>query len=95
MEKKDKQSLIRWIKFVSFAVLIVGGLNYLLMGLFGFDLIGAVLGGRGSVASRIFYSLFGFGAVFLLTVVLIKVFSKENKQSKEFKKTCPLLANNA
>jgi len=83
MEKSTKQDIIRWIKFVAFALLIIGGLNYLLMGLFGFDLVGGMLGGRGTAASRIFYSLFGLGAATLLTIVLVKVFSKEERVNKQ------------
>ena len=82
MEKTTKQEILKWVKFVAFAVLIIGGLNYLLMGLFGFDLIGGMLGGRGTVASRVFYSLFGLGAATLLAIVLVKVFSKDERVNK-------------
>ena len=52
------------------------------MGLFNFDIIGGLLGGSSSVAARVLYSLFGLGAVTLLTVVLIKVFAKPTKEQQ-------------
>ena len=72
-----------WMKrvmFVSFAVLVFGGLNYLLMGLFEFDMFAEMFGGMDSIASRIFYLLFGLAAVTLATIVIWKSFySKHSK----------------
>lgn len=44
-------------------LLVVGGLNWGLVGLFGFDLVAALLG-EASALSRIVYILVGLGAVY-------------------------------
>jgi uncharacterized membrane protein YuzA (DUF378 family) len=50
---------------ISFILLIIGGLNWLLVGLFKWD-ISAWLGGMDSVVSRIVYILVGLSAIYLL-----------------------------
>lgn len=47
---------------VTFILLIVGGLNWLLLGLFGWD-IGAIFGGQAMLISRIIYVLVGVSAI--------------------------------
>jgi uncharacterized membrane protein YuzA (DUF378 family) len=47
---------------LALALLIVGGLNWGLVGLFNFDLVAAILG-EGSALSRIVYTLVGASAV--------------------------------
>ncbi len=47
---------------VTFILLIVGGLNWLLQGLFGWD-VGHIFGGQGAAVSRIIYVLVGISAV--------------------------------
>ena len=44
-------------------LLVVGGLNWGLVGIFGFDLVGALFG-QMSFLSRIVYSLVGLSAVY-------------------------------
>ena len=80
-ERKDM--ILKWVKFAAFILVILGGLNLLFMGLFELDIIGGIFGGSDSVASRVFYSFFGLGAVTLLTVVLIRAFSKEENKTGE------------
>jgi uncharacterized membrane protein YuzA (DUF378 family) len=45
-------------------LLVVGGLNWGLVGLFQFDLVAAIFGGQASVLSRIVYTLVGACAVY-------------------------------
>lgn len=47
---------------VAFILLVIGGLNWLLVGLFGWD-IGELFGGQGAVVSRIIYILVGLSAI--------------------------------
>ena len=47
---------------VAFILLVIGGLNWLLVGLFGWD-IGTLFGGMGAVVSRIIYVLVGLSAI--------------------------------
>ena len=45
-------------------LLVVGGLNWGLWGLFQFDLVAAIFGGNTAVVSRIVYSLVGIAAAY-------------------------------
>lgn len=44
-------------------LVIVGALNWLLVGLFQFDLVAAIFGGQQSLLSRIVYSLVGLAGL--------------------------------
>lgn len=48
---------------VTFLLLVVGGLNWLLVGLFGWD-IGMLLGGMDSMAAKVVYILVGLAAIY-------------------------------
>ncbi|HEU4459094.1 MAG TPA: DUF378 domain-containing protein [Methylibium sp.] len=50
------------LSIVAIVLLIVGGLNWALVGLFGFDLVATVFGGF-NLASRAVYVLVGISAV--------------------------------
>lgn len=47
---------------IAFLLLIVGGLNWLLVGLFGWD-VGEIFGGQEALISRIVYILVGLAAL--------------------------------
>ncbi len=49
-------------------LVIVGALNWLLIGLFGFDLVAAIFGGETAVFSRIIYSLVGIAGLWCLSL---------------------------
>ncbi|MDO8668862.1 MAG: DUF378 domain-containing protein [Candidatus Buchananbacteria bacterium] len=53
------------IHMVSFLLVIISGLNWLLVGLIGWD-IGELFGGQGEMISRIIYVLVGLAAIILL-----------------------------
>ncbi|MGZ2410927.1 uncharacterized protein ACUXST_000324 [Sphingomonas sp. F9_3S_D5_B_2] len=61
---------MRAINSVTLLLLIVGGLNWGLVGLFNFDLVAALFG-AGSVLSRIVYVLVGASAVWQI-IPLVK-----------------------
>lgn len=48
---------------ISFILLIVGGINWLLLGVFGWE-IGMLFGGTSAAISRIIYILIGAAAVY-------------------------------
>lgn len=48
---------------VAFILLVIGGLNWLLVGLFNWD-ISAVLGGADSMVTKVVYVLVGLSAVY-------------------------------
>lgn len=70
----NNKVVMKWVMFVSFSVLVLGGLNYLLMGLFEFDLFAEMFGGMDSIASRVFYLLFGLAAITLVVIVIWRTF---------------------
>ncbi|MEK7619565.1 MAG: DUF378 domain-containing protein [Patescibacteria group bacterium] len=53
---------MKGLHMVAFTLLLIGGLNWLAVGLFGWD-IGQLFGGQGSVVSRAVYVLVGLAAV--------------------------------
>ena len=56
---------MRIINYITFLLLVVGGLNWGLVGLFGTDLV-AVLFGEMSMLSRVAYALVGASALWQL-----------------------------
>lgn len=52
------------LHIIAFILLVVGGLNWLLVGLFGWD-VGQLFGGQAAWLSRIVYILVGLSAVLL------------------------------
>lgn len=59
-----KLNMIDWLALI---LVIVGGLNWGLVGLFNFDLVAAILGSM-SVLSRAVYVLVGLAAVYTIFV---------------------------
>ena len=53
------------LHMVAILLLIVGGLNWLLVGAFGWD-IGMLLGGQAAMISRAIYVLVGLSAIYVL-----------------------------
>ncbi|MDD5774617.1 MAG: DUF378 domain-containing protein [Candidatus Omnitrophica bacterium] len=56
------------VDWVAVILLIVGGLNWGLVGFFGFDLVAAIFGSMTSI-SRIVYSLVGLSAIYTVFVL--------------------------
>lgn len=53
------------LHMVTFILLVVGGLNWLLFGLLGWD-IGSLVGGMDSMLAKIIYILVGLSAIYEL-----------------------------
>ena len=54
---------MKGLHMLAFILLVVGGLNWLLVGLFAWD-IGELFGGMGAAVSRVVYVLVGLSAVY-------------------------------
>jgi len=65
VKKIKKLSTVDWIVLI---LVIIGGLNWGLIGVFDFDLVASIFGDM-SALSRIVYDLVGLSAVYLLFVV--------------------------
>ena len=54
------------VNIVTLVLIIIGGLNWGLVGLFQFDLVAAIFGGQGAAIARIVYILVGASALWQL-----------------------------
>lgn len=59
------------LDWVALILVVIGGVNWGLVGLFNFDLVAALLGDM-SLLSRIVYVLVGVSAVYVLATLLVK-----------------------
>ncbi|MBN1779347.1 MAG: DUF378 domain-containing protein [Candidatus Buchananbacteria bacterium] len=51
------------LHMISFILLVIGGLNWLLVGLFSWD-VGALFGGMDAIISKIIYVIVGLAAIY-------------------------------
>ncbi len=58
------------VGIIAYVIAIIGALNWLLVGIFGFDFVAFVFG-AGSVLTRIVYSLVGVAGVWLIFHLLV------------------------
>ena len=54
---------------VFLSLLIIGGINWGLVGLFQYDLVAAIFGGSASLISRIIYTLVGISGLYCITML--------------------------
>jgi len=91
------------LTFIAFLLTIAGSINWLLIGMLQYDFIAGLFGYQASIFSRIFYILFGIGAVYLVIRIIVnkgsvKIFEKRKKKKQEEKnepnsQTSPARAN--
>lgn len=62
---------------VSLVLVIIGAINWLLIGLFGYDVVGAIFGGQMSVVSRIIYTLVGLAGIWCITLLFNRSLTAE------------------
>jgi uncharacterized protein len=70
---------MRTANVIALALLVIGGLNGGLVGLFQFDLVAALFGGGDTALARIVYTLVGLSALYGL--YLIKPVSEDRRSS--------------
>jgi uncharacterized membrane protein YuzA (DUF378 family) len=54
---------------IALALIVIGGVNWGLVGVFQFDLVAWICGGQGSIVSRIIYTLVGVSALWCLALL--------------------------
>lgn len=59
-------------------IVIIGAINWGLIGIFGFDLVGAIFGGQMSVMSRIIFTLVGAAGVWAITILFKDIITRKN-----------------
>lgn len=55
------------LNYLALVLVVIGALNWALIGLFQFDLVGALFGGMSSMLSRIIFTLVGLAGLWALT----------------------------
>jgi uncharacterized membrane protein YuzA (DUF378 family) len=65
---------MNWLSRVALILVIIGALNWLLVGIFQWDFVSAIFGGEmirdSSIVSRIVYSLVGIAGLYCITFLL-------------------------
>lgn len=56
---------VRIVNLIAFIILLIGGINWLTIGLFNFNFVSAISGSM-MVITRIIYSLVGISAIWLI-----------------------------
>ena len=54
---------------ISLILVIIGALNWGSIGLFGFDIVGAIFGGQASMLARIVYTVVGLAGLWAITIL--------------------------
>ncbi len=57
------------IDTISLLLTIIGGINWLLVGVFQFDLVAWIFGGQAALLSRIIYVIVGAAALWCITLL--------------------------
>lgn len=63
------------LNFISFIIVILGCINWLLIGLLQYDFVAGIFGYQGSVFSRLIYIIIGVASI----ILVIKAFSEKGK----------------
>ncbi|MCF8566125.1 DUF378 domain-containing protein [Alicyclobacillus tolerans] len=50
-------------------LIIIGAVNWLLVGLFRYDLVAAIFGGSGALVSRIIYVIIGLAGLYAISLL--------------------------
>lgn len=54
---------------IALTLVIVGAVNWGSIGLFGFDIVGAIFGGQGALLSRIIFTLVGIAGLWSIGIL--------------------------
>ncbi|WP_053361176.1 DUF378 domain-containing protein [Bacillus sp. FJAT-27251] len=60
---------MKTVNMVALILLVVGGLNWLLVGLFEWDLVGGLFGGMDSAIAKLVYILVGLAAIYSISLL--------------------------
>lgn len=72
------------LKIIALTVLIIGGLNWGLIGLFDFNLVGFIFDGLSTVISRIIYSIVGVASILAIVTWAIPDHDEEFYYNKKY-----------
>ena len=60
---------MRILDKIALAMVVIGGINWGLIGIFRFDLVAWIFGGQAAILSRIIYTLVGIAALWCITLI--------------------------
>lgn len=63
---------------ISLVLVIIGALNWGSIGLFGFDFVGAIFGGREALISKIIFSLVGLAGLWSVSLLFKEKIAKHS-----------------
>ena len=70
-------------------ITIIGAVNWLLVGLFKFDLVASIFGGQAAIISRIIYVIVGLAGLWCITILFRNQGTEHSKALNiTFKKRC-------
>lgn len=64
---------MNWLQRTALVLVIIGAVNWGLIGFFNFDLVATIFGGQQSMLSRIIYSLVGLSGLYALTILFLEM----------------------
>ena len=65
---------------ISLILTIIGGINWLLVGLFQFDLVAYICGGQAATLSRVIYSVVGLAALWCISLLFRERIPAEGRE---------------
>jgi uncharacterized membrane protein YuzA (DUF378 family) len=61
--------MLNYMNKLALVLVIVGALNWLLVGLFQFDLVASLFGGQDALLSRVIYTLVGIAGIWTISLL--------------------------
>ena len=65
----EKKELYIMLDRTSLVLTIIGGINWLLVGLFRFDLVAYLFGGQAATVSRVIYTVVGIASLWCISLL--------------------------
>ena len=60
---------MRILDKIALALVVIGGINWGLVGIFRFDLVAWIFGGQAAILSRVIFTLVGIAALWCITLI--------------------------
>ena len=60
---------ISWLDRLALVLVIIGAINWGLIGIFQFDLVAYIFGGQGALVSRVIYTLVGAAGLWCISLL--------------------------
>ncbi|MBI2644217.1 MAG: DUF378 domain-containing protein [Candidatus Wildermuthbacteria bacterium] len=67
---------MKMLELVALILVLIGGLNWGLVGLLNLDIVATIFGGEESIVARVVYVLVGLSALYMAVTILPKKFAK-------------------